>query len=454
MARLDQIRGHVESNRAKFIDLLKEACTIPSISAEGQGLDEMAAWLEERFRGLGASITKLQGPAGPPAVLAELQGGGDRTLMIYDHYDVQPVDPIELWESPPFEPTERAGKIFARGVADNKGDLIARLCAIETFREVIGDLPFNIKFFVEGEEESGSVNFEAICHQYKDQLRADDCVWEGGWFDADDHPITYFGCKGLLYVELRCSLLSGDQHSSIAVTVPSAAWELLRAIASLKDEKGRIAIDGFYDDIVSPGEKERALIDRIFLNDDAELKRLEIDAFLGDLAGTDRLYEHLYGPTANIAGFITGYTVPGAAKTVLPKEAMAKMDFRLVPDQEIRDIEQKLRSHLAKEGFDRIEVEVLSGENPSRSPVDSTLGAAVQDAAKEWFPKPASVYPWMVGTGPMYPVAQGLGIPISSPVGVGRPDSQLHAPNENARIDDYLDIVGYTVAYLDKYGRS
>lgn len=454
MANIREIRQRVDANASKFLHTFKEACAIPSISAEGQGLEEMAGWLESKLSDLGARVSRLEVPGAPPALLGEISGAGERTLMIYDHYDVQPVDPIELWETPPFEPSEREGRIFARGSSDNKGDLVARLCALETYRELNGDLPFNIKFLVEGEEESGSANFEEICRRYAERLKADACIWEGGWFDNEGRPIGYYGCKGLLYVELKCRMLSGDQHSSIAVRVPSATWELVRAITSIKDEKNRITIDGFHDDVVEPGARERELIEAIPLNEEAELERLGIDSFLGGLKGVDLVYESLYAPTANIAGLISGYTVPGAAKTVLPAEAFAKMDFRLVPDQDAQDIADKLRNHLDRNGFAHVEVSVLSSENPSRSAMDTPLAKAVEDTSAEWFPQALVIYPWMVATGPMFPIAQGLGIPICSPPGVGRPDSRVHAPNENARVDDFLDVIGFTVKYLEAYAQN
>lgn len=450
----DQIRDYVKANSNRFQDLLKEACAIPSVSAQGQALEEMAAWLQSKLEALGARVSRLDVPNSPSALLGEIAGSGEATLMIYDHYDVQPIDPIGLWETPPFEPSLRDGRIFARGASDNKGDLVARLCALEVYREVIGDLPFTVKFFVEGEEETGSVHFEDICRKYADLLEADDCVWEGGWFDYEGRPVAYYGCKGLLYVELVCRLLTGDQHSSIAVRVPSAVWELLRAIASIKDEKGRIAIDGFHDDIVGLDERERELIEKIPLNEAAELERLGIDSFMNGLKGADLVYESLSAPTANIAGFIAGYTVPGSAKTVLPAEALAKMDFRLVPDQRAEDIAEKLRLHLSRNGFNQVEVEVLTAENPSRSPMDTRLARAVEGTAAEWFPQPLTTYPWMMATGPMFPIAQGLRIPICSPPGVGRPDSRVHAPNENARIDDFLDVIGFTVRYLESYAQK
>lgn len=436
----------------RFIDRLKQACSIPSISAEGRGLEPMADWLETTLHALGAHVSRLTLADAPVALLGEIPGPGDRVLMIYDHYDVQPVDPLDLWESPPFEPAERDGRVFARGAADNKGDLVARLCALETYRELVGELPFTVKFLIEGEEEIGSPHFERICQAHGRALLADDCVWEGAWFDHRGHPTMHFGCKGLLYVELACRMLSGDQHSSIAVYAPSAAWELLAAVASIKGADGRIAIEGFYDDVVEPGEAERRLIDIMAFDEDAERARLGVASFLGSLEGSRLRRELLYSPTANIAGFTTGYGVPGGAKTVLP--AMAKMDFRLVPDQDAADIAAKLRSHLVRNGFTNVEVRVISGENPSRSPIDSALGRAVQDATAAWFGDSFSVHPLMWATGPMHPIAEGVGVPICSPPGVTRPDSNIHAPNENVRVDDFLDIVGFTLSYLEAYGQT
>ncbi|MGH2810127.1 MAG: M20/M25/M40 family metallo-hydrolase, partial [Actinomycetota bacterium] len=266
MNHQERIRKLVAQGSSAHIEMLAQACAIPSVSAEGTGLVEMSAWLEERLKTLGFSVDRLSVPGSADALLAELPGPGERTLMIYDHYDVQPVDPIELWESPPFELTERDGRLFARGAADNKGDLIARLRALELYREVYGDFPFSIKFFIEGEEESGSVNFHEICQTYADRLAADDCVWEGAWIDLDGRPSMHFGCKGLLYLELTRKLLSGDQHSSIAVYAPSAAWEMLEAVASMKDAEGHITIEGFHDALVTPSAQEKELIEGLVFN--------------------------------------------------------------------------------------------------------------------------------------------------------------------------------------------
>jgi acetylornithine deacetylase/succinyl-diaminopimelate desuccinylase-like protein len=454
MTEHDAIRAAVRAGTRKFVDELKEACTIPSISGERKGLDEMAGWLAGRLESLGANVSLLEVPGAPPTVLGEIPGSGDRTLMIYDHYDVQPVDPLNLWETPPFSSDERDGRIYARGAADNKGDLLARLSALKTYRSVFGDPPYTVKFVVEGEEESGSLHFEEICHAHAGLLTADDCVWEGGWFDHGGRPTMYFGCKGLLYVELRCRLLSGDEHSSRAVYAPSAAWELVRALGSIKDSEGRVLIEGFYDHVVEPSEHERMVAYSVPFAEEAERERLGILGFLRGMRGEALLHDLHYAPTANIAGISTGYQVPSGSKTVLPAEAMAKMDFRLVPDQDAHDILEKLRRHLDRHGFESITIQVLGAENPSRSPLDSTVGRAVEKTAVTWFAEPSTIHPLMWATGPMFPIAQGLGIPVCSPPGVGRPDSRVHAPNENTRIEDYLDIVGFTTGYLLEYGRT
>jgi acetylornithine deacetylase/succinyl-diaminopimelate desuccinylase-like protein len=450
----DTIRDAVQGQASRFVEELEQACSIPSISLERQSLDEMAAWLAGRLEALGATVSYLEVPGAPPTVLGEIPGPGDRTLMIYDHYDVQPVDPLHLWETPPFSPDQREARIYARGVADNKGDLMARLSAITTYRSLFGDFPYTVKFVVEGEEEIGSPHFEEICRVHAGRLGADDCVWEGGWFDHGGHPTMYYGCKGLLYVELRCRLLSGDQHSSQAVYAPSAAWELVQALASLKDADGRVTVDGFYDDVVEPTEHERTVAYSAPFAEEAERTRLGILEFVGSMHGERLLHALHYAPTANIAGIASGYQVPGGSKTVLPAEAMAKIDFRLVPDQDARDIAEKLRRHLHRHGHNAITVQVLGAENPSRSPLDSALGRAVEKTAAAWFTVPPTIHPIMWATGPMYPIAQQLGIPVCSPPGVGRPDSKIHAPNENTRVEDYLEIVGFTTNYLLEYGRS
>jgi acetylornithine deacetylase/succinyl-diaminopimelate desuccinylase-like protein len=447
------VRDLVQKNADQYVGWLTEACSIPSLAGRPDDLARMAQWLEERLSSLGAVTERLTHEASPDAILAEV-GEGPHSVLVYDHYDVQPVDPIELWESPPFEPNVRDGIFYARGAADNKGDLIARLAALEVYEDLHGDVPVRLKFMIEGEEETGSKSFPAIVNRYGHRLAADGCVWEGTGIDHVGRPELVFGAKGLAYVELTCRGLADDQHSSLAVIAPSPVWHLVEALATLRSPDGRVLIDGFYDDVAEPSAADLEAIERIPFEEEEERKRLGVDAFVGGATGTDLLLRYYFDPTCNIAGIYAGFIEPGTSKTVLPKEALAKIDMRLVPDQDPDDIVAKLRKHLDDGGFTDIEITRYSMEHPVRSPSDSRIGKATIEACKDVFSEAPAVSPLMIGTGPMYPIASTLGIPTVSPAGVCRPSSNIHAPNENCRIEDFLRIIEYTVAWIDAYATS
>jgi acetylornithine deacetylase/succinyl-diaminopimelate desuccinylase-like protein len=370
---------------------------------------------------------------------------------VYDHYDVQPVDPIELWETKPFDPVVIDGVFFARGAADNKGDLVARLAALEVYQAVHGDIPVEVKFLVEGEEETGSKSFESLVSTYGNDLRADGCIWEGDGIDHGGRPELVFGAKGLAYVELNYTGLKEDQHSSLAVVVPSPVWHLVEALATLRSPDSKVLIEGFYDDVEPPTAQDEELLKTVPFDEAAEKERLGIESFIAGDTGIDLLRRYYFEPTCNIAGIVGGFTVPGASKTVLPKAAMAKLDLRLVPDQDPQDIMAKLRGHLDSNGYGDIEMTGMSMEHPVRSPADSMIGRAAIEACDGVFAEEPKVAPMMIGTGPMYPIAHQLGIPTVSPGGVCRPDSNIHAPNENCRVDDFLSIIEYTTAWLGRF---
>ena len=445
------VRDLVRERSERYVGWLSEACSISSLAGEPESLTNMANWVENRLTEVGATTERLTYEGAPDAVLGNL-GSGDRSVLIYDHYDVQPVDPIELWDSQPFQPEVRDGVFYARGAADNKGDLVARLAALEVYREIHGELPVEVKFLVEGEEETGSKNFEGLVARYGDKLRADGCIWEGIGIDHAGRPLFVFGAKGLAYVELTYQGLAEDQHSSLAVIAPSPVWHLVEAIATLRDPSGRVLIDGFYDDVIEPDAADDEMLQTIPFEEEEERKRLGIEEFVGGATGFDLVKRLYFEPTCNIAGIVAGFIVPGASKTVLPKQAMAKLDLRLVPDQDPADIVAKLRSHLDERGFSDIHIAGHSMEHPVRSPADALIARAAVSAVDGIFDGPASLAPMMIGTGPMYPVAHSLGIPTVSPAGVCRPDSKIHAPNENCRIEDYLKVIEYSVAWLKAIG--
>ncbi len=441
------MRELIESRRDRYLEWLRQACSIPSLAGNPEGLQAMVAWLEGTLGPLGAATERLTFDSAPDVLLAHL-GSGERTVLVYDHYDVQPVDPVSLWKKDPFVPALENGLLYARGVADNKGDLVARLAAFEVYRDHFGELPVRLKLLIEGEEEVGSPSFPEVVERYADKLGADGCIWEGAGVNHAGAPELVFGAKGLAYLELVCSGLNDDQHSSVAVYASSPVWRLVEALATLRDVDGRVLVDGFYDDVLAPTPEDLTALETLPFDEEAEKQRLGISEFVGGASGLELLTRAHFEPTCNIAGIHAGFTVPGGSKTVLPKQALAKLDLRLVPEQVPEDIVAKIRAHLKAHDFGDISVTTLGLEHPARSPMDSLIGRAATIACEPVYDLPPAVSPLMIATGPMHPIAHFLGIPTVSPAGVCRPDSKIHAPNENVAVTDFLDTIEYTIEWI------
>jgi acetylornithine deacetylase/succinyl-diaminopimelate desuccinylase-like protein len=446
------VDSYVEKNSRRFIDELKELCGFPSISNHGRDAIQPARdWLAGKLTKYTDRVETLEA-GGMPALYAEVKGSGRRKLLLYQHYDVQPVDPIDLWESPPFEPSERDGRIYARGVADDKADVMARIHALETLK-ALGELPVTLRFLIEGEEEIGSKSFEKIAHDHADKLTADGCLWESGAsFDDAGRPTIQFGCRGLLYVNLRVRLLDFDQHSGFASIYPSAAMYLVAALSSLRDRDMNVKIAGFYDRVVRPTEADRKMMSRIDAEVEKRRKLVGFDKLVRDPKPDQVVEQMLFLPTCNIAGITTGYQGPGS-KTVLPAEATAKLDFRLIPDQDPDEILDLLRKHLDSNGFEKVEIFAGEGEKPARSDAGSAVGRTMIDVVKEMYGEPV-LWPFMPATGPMHPVVADLGVPTVLPVGVGRPDNRIHAPNENIHADDYINAIRLMCRVWERFGRT
>jgi acetylornithine deacetylase/succinyl-diaminopimelate desuccinylase-like protein len=442
-AAVEEFYSYVDQHADLFLDQVKELCSKPSIAAQGVGMAETAQMVLGLLKRVGADARLIEVAGGPPVVYGEI-GEGERTLVIYDHYDVQPPEPLDEWDSEPFSPEVREGFLYCRGVADNKGDLVARLQAIESYQATMGNLPLKIKFVFEGEEEVGSPHLESFVDENKDLLLgADGCLWEGGRIDLAGRPEMYLGLKGIQYVELRARGASRDLHSSYAPLVPNPAWRLVWALNTLKDEQDRITVDGLMEHVAQPSPGELELIENIPFEDDKMREDLDIPEFLGGVGGKDAVRQLLYSPTCTICGFVAGYTGEGS-KTVLPSEARVKLDFRLVPNLEPKLVLDLLRKHLDRRGFDDVEIVTMSGEHPARSSSKAPVVQAAVEAARIVYGQEPVVYPTMAGSGPMYPLSAALGIPVVSGMGVGHAQSRIHAPNENARLEDYFQAIKFT----------
>jgi acetylornithine deacetylase/succinyl-diaminopimelate desuccinylase-like protein len=448
-----QLDRLIEEKIEEHLQELSRLCAQPSIAAQGLGMTECAQLVAQLLeaRGFQAQIMTTRGQ---PVVYAERSGSTDRTLLFYNHYDVQPPDPLDLWQSPPFEATRREGKLYARGVCDDKGHFITRLAAIDAFLESAGELPCNIKFVVEGEEEIGSVNLPEFIRNNLGLLQADACIWEFGAVDHEETPVQVAGLRGICYVELSIRSAIRDAHSGLGGSIfPNAAWRLTWALNTLKGEDERIQIPGFYDKVRPPSKQDLELLSQV-PEEAAELKRIYgLESFLKDLeGGLDLQREAIFSPTCTICGLTSGYQGPGT-KTVLPAYASAKVDFRLIPDQDPDEVVLMLRDHLDSQGFKDVEITYLGGEAPARTDLNDPFLNMVVETARDVYGVPQRIEPMSGGSGPNHPFIHDLGMPVAT-AGLGYPEGNVHAPNENMRIDLFEKAIKHTARIIQAFSEA
>jgi acetylornithine deacetylase/succinyl-diaminopimelate desuccinylase-like protein len=385
-------------------------------------------------------------------VLAEL-GAGERTLLLYNHYDVQPPEPLDLWVTPPYSGDVRDGRFYARGVADDRGDLLSRVLAIRAYKATIGELPLRIRWLIEGEEEIGSPNLAAAVEEHAEALRADWCAWEGSWRDTEDRPYLYCGLKGMLYVELHATGPDHDAHSGMGGVLPNPAWRLVTALSTLRDERGNFVMDGLDDIVEPPSEADKAAADAMPFDEEARLALFGLKGWQRGLKGREVLYSEMFEPTANIAGFASGYSGEGA-KTIVPSKAMVKMDFRLVPRQTPEKMLALLRAHLDRRDFNDVEIVEIGSLLPAKTPVDHPLIKVSGDVWRDMGEDKVVVAPMTGGSGPMSLIAGQLGIPTVITGGVAFADSRAHSPNESIRLSDFKTGIRYWGRFFSRLAQS
>lgn len=442
---------YVDDHFDSFVSELVEAVKHPSIAAQNVGMDETARYFRDLLESHGISARILP-TGGYPCVYGEVKGQSDKTVLFYNHYDVQPPDPLDEWHSHPFSGEIRDGKIFGRGVSDNKGNACARIQAVGALLKLRKTLPVSVKFLIEGEEEIGSPHLAEFIASNADLLRADCGVWESGYMGRDGRPGMYLGVKGILYVELEARGASQDMHSGSATHVPNPAWHLVWALSTIKDRNENILIEGFYDDVLPPTEEEMKLLEdearEAAARGEETSRAYGIDSPLAKLSGHELRKRQLFSPTANICGFRSGYIEEGQ-KTVLPARALVKMDFRLVPDQDPEDILEKLKAHLKARGFGDVVVRPVSMDYPVKTPANHPVVSAAKQAALLVYGKPPVIAPTQGGSGPMHPFKKYLNLPMVA-FGVGYWDSSNHGPNENIRLEDYRNGIKMVMEFLDR----
>lgn len=437
MADLSVIDAYLEKHLDDSIGELSHLVSQTSVSAQNWGLKECAGLVAEMLQKRGFT-TEIVPTGGAPVVIAERKGRSDKTLLFYNHYDVQPAEPLELWDNPPFVPTLRDGKLYGRGVSDDKGHIASCLFAIDALLAEEKELPCNVKFVIEGEEETSSVHLKDFLVEKKDKLAADACVWEFGGVNHRDVPMQYLGLRGICYVELSVETANQDVHSGTGGSIfPNAAWRLVWALNSLKNPEEHILIPGFYDAVQPPGTRDRELMEALPETSQEYRERYGLKGFLKGLTGGVELrIAEVFEPTCTICGLTAGYQGPGS-KTVQPAKASAKVDFRLVPDQTPEEVLRLLRIHLDQQGYADVEVKLLGGESSARTDPDDPFVQLVVDQAAEVYGVPMQVVPMTGGSGPNHLFIETLHLPVVT-AGMGYPGTLAHAPNENVRLDLYL----------------
>jgi acetylornithine deacetylase/succinyl-diaminopimelate desuccinylase-like protein len=442
----------LDEHVARGRDDLMRLVAIPSVSARGEGLGECAETVRGLLEEAGFRTEVHPGEVGP-FVIGEI-GSGPITLMVYNHYDVQPEDPVALWDSPPFELSERDGRWFGRGIADDKGEFASRLAGWRLFRQRHpGPLPFRLIWVVDGEEEIGSPSLEAFLKHRFDGQQVDACWWEYGEIDSMGRPIILCGFKGVLGLELRCRTARADLHSSLGAVFDNPLWRLAAATASMRDSAGRILIDDFYASVRAPTPEEKAI---------AEKPPFTFGSVLAATGGQRPLegvdegtffhamnFEHCL----NVNGFGGGYAGEGM-KTVVPAEGFVKLDFRLVPDQDPKKIVPLVRTHLDRKGFPDINIIVHDDVvKPIRTSPNHWFVREAKVLLEEHFQRPVILQPSSPASGTAHPFVEQLGAIVVG-IGLTHHGAMLHSPNENIIPQQFERLVSFSSELFEVLARK
>ena len=429
---LEKVLATLDGRRDQSVSALKDFLAIPSVSTKPEHAADCkraAQWLVDQLTGAGIEATAHSTPGHPIVLAKNRHQPGRPTVLFYGHYDVQPPEPLDLWKTPPFEPTEREGKLFARGASDDKGPVWAHCDAVAAW-QAHGGLPVNLTMLIEGEEENASENLEAFVEQHAADLGADVAVVSDTGQFAPGVPAITYGLRGLCYQEVIVTGTSTDLHSGMfGGAVPNAANVLARLIASLHDENGRITVEGFYDDVRELTDEEKRQWESLPFDEKQFAASVGIPHGNGE-KGFTTLQRRWARPTLDVNGLTSGYQGHGA-KTVIPSKASAKISMRLVPDQDPKDIREKFRRTIKSRLPDNCTVEFLDhgGIGAAVLPIDQPEMKLAADAVEVGF-----------GSKPVF-IREGGSIPVGALfkrvlgletifVGFGLPDDNLHAPNE------------------------
>lgn len=436
----------------QYLDVLGDLIARKSIFAQSVGLEETAQYLKKVFDEAGGQ-TILDSSYQAPFLLAQFKSPNPEAkhIIFYNHYDTQPADSDQIWSSDPFLLSIRDGYMYGRGVDDDKGHITARLTAVVSYLKTHDELPVNITFMMEGAEESASYELEKYLVKYANQLKgADLLVWEQGIRNKEGQIVISGGTKGIVTFDAEVKSAKVDSHSQFGGVLDSATWYLINALTSLRSEDGRILVEGIYDDIKEPTARELELVDKYAHIDLQTLKDL-YDLTLPILVDNkEELKRRLYfEPSLTIEGFSSGYLGKGV-KTIIPANASAKMEVRLVPGMNPEKVLLLIEKQLIKNGFSQVRLNYTLGEEGYRSDMTAPAIQRVISIAKRLYPLGVAVLPTTPGTGPMHQVFEILEVPIAA-FGIGNPNSRDHGSDENVKLTDYYTHIEMIEELITSY---
>ncbi len=453
---MQPILEYIDHSSEKYIEELSKLCANRSIKGDKGGLRKTKEQIVEKLICLGFEVNEELGPTGVPVIMAKRQEEHGPNILFYNHYDVVPEGDRDGWFHDPYDPIIKDGYIFGRGVSDNKGGLMARLQAMEAIIEKEGKLPCTVSLLYDGEEESGSNTIKYLIQNSSKSLSiikdADLCIWENGRILPDESPEAAFGVRCMLALELTVETSNGEEHGRMGAELPNAAWRLIWALASLKDEEEKILLDGFYDDVLDPTEEDLKVISSYPYDEEDVLRKKEIDSFVLGLTGEELKEKIFLQPSMTVSGLESGQSQEQEYRNIVPSTAMARISVILVPNQTAEDILKKIKDHLQKKGFGDVKVSCESSDGfPVRTTLASPWRCILERAAEKVYERPLTPSITQLGSGPAYMIRSvSSDIPIICACGVSSLTSGNHSTRENIRVKDYINGIKYTAAFLEE----
>ena len=455
---LERAFAYVDEHREEYLKDLGEICSFPSTAAHAEALENTRTWIEKRLERAGVSAKRVGGGEGNDMIAAQKNGTKDKTVLFYNHYDVvEPGDPQKWDGGDPYRVRIENGRMYARGISDNKGPLVSRIQAVEALLAVSGELPVNVKFFFEGDEETSSpsmVRYQNMhMEEFQEHTKADVCFWENGRHDQEGNPWSRFGVRGACAFNLKVTTAATDVHGRMGATVPSDSWRLIWALSTLKSSDEKVQIEGFYDDVIPPTQEELEFLKKFPYDEEKQKQKLGLKQFVLGASGEELKKRVYLEPTLSVCGLEAGELYNGP-RGIVPHTAWARISMYLVADQNPDKIAGQLRKHLDKNGFEDVEVEYLGGTWPVKTSLKTPAADVLDKASELVYHKPMMRELTQLGSGPAIVFRNAWPeLPLIG-VGPGNTASNHHAPNENLAIEDYFNSLKCMIAFLYEWGKE